>query len=154
MAELSAPGTNPALSLLAFLVGEWRTEVSNASFLPDRSTALRGHTSFSWLEDGAFLAMRQFQSPSGPPQAVLVIGRDQGEADYEVLYFDRRPMSRIYHMSFDGKVWRMWREAPGFWQRFECTVPPDKRSLTGHWDKSTDDGSTWEHDFDIRYFRD
>jgi len=24
----------------------------------------------------------------------------------------------------------------------------------GYWEKSTDDGATWEHDFDIRYVRD
>ena len=63
-------------------------------------------------------------------------------------------MSRIYHMSFAVSVWRMWREAPGFWQRFECTVSSDSATLAGHWDMSTDDGSTWERDFDIRYFRD
>ena len=119
MAEATAPAANPALSQLNFLVGEWRTELSNAEFLPDRSETLRGHTSFRWVDDGAFLAMRQSETPSGPPQAVWIIGRDQVQGHYEVLYFDRRPMSRIYHMSFDGTVWRMWREAPGFWQRFE-----------------------------------
>ena len=154
MAEQKAPGTNPALSELDFLVGEWRTELSNAAFLPDRSATIGGHTSFTWVEDGAFLAMRQYQTPSGPPQALWVIGRDQVEGNYEVLYFDQRPMSRIYHMSFDGSVWRMWREAPGFWQRFEGRVSTDKGTVTAYWEKSTDDGSTWEHDFDIRYFRD
>jgi hypothetical protein len=99
MAGQSPSGTNPALSQLNFLVGEWRTELTNASFLPDHSVTLRGHTSFGWVDNGAFLAMRQFETPSGPPQAVLVIGRDQAEGNYEVLYFDRRPMSRIYHMS-------------------------------------------------------
>ena len=154
MAEQNAPGTNPALSELDFLVGEWRTELSNASFLPDRSATIGGHASFGWVEDGAFLAMRQFQTASGPPQAVLVIGRDQVERNYEVLYLDRRPMSRIYHMSFDGSIWRMWREARGFWQRFEGRISTDKRTVTAYWEKSTDDGSTWEHDFDITYFRD
>jgi len=108
MAEASAPAANPALSQLNFLVGEWRTELSNAEFLPDRSETLRGHTSFGWVDEGAFLAMRQSETPSGPPQAVWIIGRDQVQGEYEVLYFDRRPMSRIYHMSFDGTVWRMW----------------------------------------------
>ena len=153
MAEHNAPGTNPALSQLDFLIGEWRTELSNAAFLPDRSATIGGHTSFGWVEDGAFLGMRQYQTPSGPPQAVLLIGRDQVEGNYEVLYFDRRPMSRIYHMSFDGSIWRMWREAPGFWQRFEGRISTDKRTVTAYWEKSTDDGSSWEHDFDITYFR-
>ncbi len=99
MAEQNAAGTNPALSELDFLVGEWRTELSNAAFLPDRSATIGGHTSSGWVEDGAFLAMRQYRTASSPPQAVLVIGRDQVEGNYEVLYFDRRPMSRIYHMN-------------------------------------------------------
>jgi len=128
--------------------------MANAEFLPDRSETLRGHTSFRWVDDGAFLAMRQSETPSGPPQAVWIIGRDQVQGHYEVLYFDRRPMSRIYHMSFDGTVWRMWREAPGFWQRFECTVSEDKRTVSGYWEKSTDNGATWKRDFDIRYVRD
>ncbi len=154
VAEQNAPGTNPALSQLDFLLGEWRTELSNAAFLPDRSATAGGRTSFGWVEDGAFLAMRQYQTPSGPPQAVWVIGRDQVEGQYEVFYFDRRPMSRIYHMSFDGSVWRMWREAPGFWQRFECVVSANRRTLSGYWEKSADDGSTWERDFDLSYFKD
>lgn len=154
MAEQGAHGTNPTLSHLDFLIGEWQTELSNAAFLPDRSATARGHASFSWVEDGAFLAMRQLQTSSGPPQAVLLIGRDQAEGEYEVLYFDRRPMSRIYHMSFDNSVWRMWREAPGFWQRFEGRISTDKRTVTAYWEKSIDDGSTREHDFDITYFRD
>jgi hypothetical protein len=154
MAEESAAGTNPALSQLDFLVGEWHTELSNAAFLADPSETLRGHTSFNWVEHGAFLAMRQRETSSGPPQAVWIIGRDQARAEYEVLYFDNRPMSRVYHMSFGGGVWKMWREAPGFWQRFECTVSKDKRTVSGYWEKSTDNGATWEHDFDIKYVRD
>jgi hypothetical protein len=153
MAEPAPPRTNPALSELAVLVGEWQTELSNASFLSDQSATLRGHTSIKWIEQGAFLAMRQGQTPSGPPDGVWVIGRDQTQAEYEVLYFDVRPMSRVYHMSFAGSMWTMWRHAPGFWQKFECSIGTDQRKMTGHWEKSTDDGSTWDHDFDISYAR-
>jgi len=62
-------------------------------------------------------------------------------------------MSRVYHMTFERNVWKMWRKAPGFWQRFECSVGNDGRTMTGYWEKSTDDGRTWGRDFNIRYSR-
>jgi hypothetical protein len=151
MAEQQIPGTNPALSQLAALVGDWQTKLSNASFLPDPSATVRGHTSFHWFDEGAFLVMRQSDTPTNAPRALWVIGRDETQGEYEVLYFDTRPMSRVYRMSFDGKTWKMWREAPGFWQRFECSVGDDGGTMTGYWEKSTDDGSSWERDFDVAY---
>jgi hypothetical protein len=42
----------------------------------------------------------------------------------------------------------MWREAPGFWQRYEGTVSKDSKTITAHWEKSSD-ASRWEHDFDV-----
>jgi hypothetical protein len=46
----------------------------------------------------------------------------------------------------------MWREAPGFWQRYESTVSKNGNIITGHWEKSAD-GSKWEHDFNVTYTR-
>jgi hypothetical protein len=68
-----------------------------------------------------------------------------------VLYYDARSVSRVYEMSFSERVWKMWREAPGFWQRYESTVSKNGKIITGHWKKSAD-GSKWEHDFDVTYF--
>jgi len=53
-------------------------------------------------------------------------------------------------MTFSGSVWKMWRQAPGFWQRFSGTLSDDGSSITAMWEKSPD-GSTWEHDFDLIY---
>jgi hypothetical protein len=47
-------------------------------------------------------------------------------------------------------VWKMWREAPGFWQRYEGRVSQDGKTITARWEKSSD-GSAWEHDFDVTY---
>ena len=53
-------------------------------------------------------------------------------------------------MSFDGGVWKIWRQAPGFCQRFAGTFSDDGESIRAAWEKSPD-GSGWEHDFDLFY---
>lgn len=144
---------NPALAELAGLVGDWIMELSNAEFLPDRSTTLQGRTSFAWAEDGAILTMRQHADPPNTSRAVWLIGRDEFSPEYRVFYYDSRKVSRIYRMTWTAGTWTMWREAPGFWQRFECTIAGNGQSMRGHWKKSTDDGKNWQHDFDLTYRR-
>jgi hypothetical protein len=140
---------NPALKSLEGLVGEWEMELSNASFLPRSSDTVKGPpVSFSWGEDGAFLLMRMGNKPPGPPQALWLIHRDESAPNYTVLYYDARSVSRVYEMSWQDQVWKMWREAPGFWQRYEGTVSKGGKTMTAHWEKSAD-GSRWEHDFDV-----
>lgn len=88
--------------------------------------------------------------PLGPPQALWLISRDDSTPNYTVLCYDARSVSRIYQMSFSDGVWKMWREAPGFWQRYEGTVSSGSKAITAHWEKSSG-GTTWEHDFDVTY---
>jgi hypothetical protein len=38
---------------------------------------------------------------------------------YSQLFADARGVFRVYQMTFDDRVWRIWREAPVFHQRFE-----------------------------------
>ena len=144
---------NPALKALEGLVGEWEMELSNASFLPPSSGSVKGPpVFFSWGEDGAFLLMRMGDKSPGPPQALWLIHRDDSAPNYIVLYYDARNVSRIYEMSWQGQLWKMWRQAPGFWQRYEGRVSKDGKTITAHWEKSQD-GTTWEHDFDVKYTR-
>jgi len=86
----------------------------------------------------------------GPPSATLIIGRDESSEAYTVLHCDSRGVSRVYQMSFAGSVWKMWRRAPGFWQRFSGTLADDGSSIRAAWKKSAD-GAGWEHDFDLIY---
>ena len=144
--------TNPALAGLAPLIGQWRTELHNAAFLPDPDTRLTGSVEIEWIEDGAAVAMRQGDG-AGPPAAVWIIGRDETDADFLVHYADGRGVSRIYQMSFDAGHWRMWRTTPEFSQRFEAELSDEGQTITGEWRKSVDGGLTWEHDFDVDYIR-
>jgi len=150
-AQVKTPQPNPALNPLKGWVGDWEMELSNASFLPRPSDRGKGGpVLIEWVQDGAFLAMRMGDKSTSPPQALWLIGRDDSTPNYTVLYYDARCVSRVYEMSFSEGVWKMWREAPGFWQRYEGTVSKDGKTITAHWEKSSD-GSRWEHDFDVTY---
>ena len=53
-------------------------------------------------------------------------------------------------MTFIGSIWTLWREFPGFSQRFHGTFSDDGNIITARWEKSSD-GSNWERDFDLTY---
>lgn len=140
---------NPTLTDLVPLIGEWIVEI----MLPgDPPTPVRGQVSISWMDDGAFVVMRTSMDWEGPSGSVSVIGRDDALADYSNLYFDARGVSRIYAMSFASRVWKQWRSAPGFSQRFTGTLSEDGSTITAQWENSPD-GKTWQHDFDLVYRR-
>jgi hypothetical protein len=64
-------------------------------------------------------------------------------------------VARVYEMSFDNGVWRLWRTSADFTpldfsQRFTGTFSKDASTITGRWEISHD-GTSWEHDFDLTY---
>jgi hypothetical protein len=142
------PRQNPALIPLNVLVGEWDMQAS----IGDRPLG-SGRTIFSWVEGGAFLMQRSEAEQAEFPTATILIGRDESSEVYSLLYFDSRDVSRVYQMSLsaDG-VWKMWREAPGFFQRFTGKISTDGNTITARWERSSD-GQHWEQDFDLVYTR-
>jgi hypothetical protein len=148
--------TNPLLTQLQDFVGEWEMQAA-VDGQPIGGSAL---TTFTLLEEGAFLAQRAEWKPdeSSPPEWVAnapfpvttIVGLDDSSDTYWQLYADARGVFRVYQMSFDAGIWKLWRDAPGFRQRFSATFSQDRRTITGRWEKSPD-GSTWEIDFDITY---
>lgn len=144
--------TNPALVDAAGLVGHWKMHLYNAAFLPGPDARVVGSATVDWIEDGSALVMRQGDA-STTPSATWIIGRDEGEPDFLAFYADDRGVSRIYRMSLQASDWRIWRDAPGFSQRFSARIDPDGHTIRGQWEKSSDEGKTWEHDFDLHYIR-
>ncbi len=139
---------NPALKELAILVGEWKTK----GFHPMLPSPVQGHASFGWLEEGAFFYWRSSYEKPGPPNGIALIGRDDTTGNYDMLYFDERGVSRIYQMSLEGKIWKYWRNAPGFLQRTTCQISADLKTIVAHGEKSSD-GVSWEQDLDLTYTR-
>jgi hypothetical protein len=144
--------TNPALAELEPLVGHWRMEVDGVAFLPDPGTRVTGSINVDWIEGGAAIVIRQGDSEH-PPAAVWIIGRDDTEDEYSVLYADGRGVSRTYRMSFGDAHWQMWRDTPEFSERFYAELDPAGQRISGRWEKSADEGANWEHDFNIDYIR-
>ena len=144
--DQSSPKLNPALKDLERLIGEWHLVGAH----PQIHGQVRGHASFGWVEEGAFLVWHlDFEHP-GPPSGVSVIGRDDSSGACSVLYFDERGVSRIYEMGLVNGIWTMWRNSSGFSQRMTGTIDDDQRTITVHWEKSID-GSHWEQDLDLTY---
>lgn len=137
---------NPALARLDALAGAWQIEVAHP-LVPTPITG--GRVTFEWLE-GGFLVQRA--DPGNPdfPSSVAVIGGDDTTGRYVMQYFDSRGISRIYEMSLGDGVWRLWREAPGFSQRFTGAFADGGKTIMGRWEKSSD-GATWELDFGLTY---
>jgi hypothetical protein len=136
------PKSNPALKNMGRLVGKWDIELI---FLADPSNKIQGQAVFGWLEGEAFV-IEHFGS------SIWIIGPDDSTETYCTLYHDERGVSRVYQMSLRGDTWKLWRNAPGFSQRFEGKLSDDDNTITAHWEKSSD-GSTWEYDFDLTYKR-
>jgi hypothetical protein len=150
--QVSQQPSNPALERLGVFLGEWDIKITSMSFNPDPSAVERGRTSFEWLEGGAFLIQHPEISATDWPRSIIIIGPDDAAETYCMLYFDSRGVSRIYKMTFSGGIWTMWREFPGFSQRFHGTFSDDNNTITARWETSSD-GSNWERDFDLKYTR-
>jgi hypothetical protein len=144
---------NAALERLRVFIGEWAIEISSMSFNSDPSAVERGRATFDWLEGGAFLIqLSEISTSADFPRSIAIIAPDDAAETYGMLYFDSRGVSRIYKMTFSGGIWTLWRDFPGFSQRFQGTFSEAQDIITARWEKSTD-GSHWEHDFALTYRR-
>ena len=148
--QLPQQPSNPALEQLSVFVGEWDLEITSMSFEEDKKTVVRGHVSFEWIEGGAFLLERSEIPNTEFPRSIAIIGPDDSAETYGMLYCDSRGVSRIYQMSLSGNVWKLWRDFPGFSQRFIGTFNDERNIITARWEKS-EDGSNWELDFQLTY---
>jgi hypothetical protein len=87
---------------------------------------------------------------NSPFPLATIIGLDDSTERFTMLYADARGVFRVYQMTLSDGVWKVWREAPGFHQRFTGTFSDDGATITAYWEGSRD-GSNWEHDFDLTY---
>ncbi|MFG3709035.1 hypothetical protein ACGF7U_30510 [Micromonospora sp. NPDC047670] len=147
---------HPALARLDALTGRWTVQ-------PKVDGLSAGWSDFSWVEDGRFL--RQFSDaeplPPDAPRAwrennplptTSLIGLDDAGEEFTMLYADARGVHRVYRMTFADGVWRAWRDAPGFHQRFVGVLNRDGDTIDGRWETS-EDGVDWRLDFEITYRR-
>lgn len=66
--------------------------------------------------------------------------------------FDSRGVFRVYEVSVDDQAMRIWRDAPGFSQRFTGTFADGHNTMAGTWELCRDDVN-WADDLAITYRR-
>ncbi|MCC6801602.1 MAG: hypothetical protein IT319_01860 [Anaerolineae bacterium] len=139
---------NPSLEPFRVLIGTWDT-VGTHPLVP--GVTLHGRSSFEWIEGGAFLIMRsEILDDARFPSGIAVFGHDDDQEGCAMVYFDQRGVSRIIQTTLSGNVWKTWRNAPGFSQRFTGTISEDGNTIVGMGELSRD-GSTWEGDLSLTY---
>ena len=101
-------------------------------------------------EDGKFLRIEARVDDPRFPVSTQVVGGDDASDEYTALYSDSRGVRRVYHMTLSGGVWKSWRDAPGFNQRYIGKIGGDGKAIAGQWEFS-EDGDSWKVDFDLNY---
>lgn len=142
----------PQIEALSVLEGDWETEITNMSFMDDKTAKVTGTAHFNWMKEGHLLVYRSGPPGTPFPTAFAVIGFDEILQTVQMLYTDSRGVSRILTMTLTERTWRLERNAPGFDQRFEGTISDDGNTIKGYWDKRENNGD-WVRDFNIRFTR-
>jgi hypothetical protein len=156
-AAAASPGDIPgvraaSLDRLNVLVGQWETEATfKAGFVGPGSPATTSHgrATFQWLEGGCFLTQR-FVNEQPVPSGIAIIGISDQPNVFAQHYYDSRGVARVYQMTLEGREWKLWREAPGFWQRYTGVISDEGTMIIGAWEASAD-GREWKHDFDMTH---
>lgn len=113
---------------------------------------LHGHTSFKWLEGGAFMIMHSSIEEEEFPAGIAIFGSDDLAEEYTMAYFDEREVSRKYISTLKDNVWKWWRNDPEFSQRFTCTITDDGNTIVSKGEMSRN-GIPWEKDLELTYTR-
>jgi hypothetical protein len=137
---------DPALEPFDALIGTWDTEAKHV--LVDEIVS--GTVTFEWLEGGHFLLQRSHADDERFPDGIGVIGAPESGDGLVMEYFDSRGVRRTYAVSIEGSMWRMWRDASGFDQRFSATLGRD--SFEGLFELARSPGD-WQKDMKVTYRR-
>ena len=151
------------LKPLNHLVGNWTIEATHPAF---PGVVVRGTVIIEWLEGERFLIHRARIDHPEFPDSISIIGfmgrdrvdsarQDRTTADQpqlQMYYFDSRGVFRVYEVSIDGDTWRLWRDDPGFSQRFTGTFADHGDTIVGLWQMCQDEVH-WSDDLQITYRR-
>jgi hypothetical protein len=137
---------DPVLEPFDALIGTWGTDATH----PLVDAVVPGSVTFEWLEGGRFLIQRSRNDHESFPDAISVIGAPEAGDGLVMEYFDSRGVRRTYGVSLDDGVLRIWRDAPGFDQRFSATLGQD--DFEGQWQLAEAPGD-WRDDLKVIYRR-
>jgi hypothetical protein len=137
---------DPALEPFDALIGTWATEATHPLF----DAVVPGSITFEWLEGGHFLVQRSHNDRELFPDAISIIGAPEVGDGLVMEYFDSRGVRRTYGVSLADGVLRIWRDHPGFAQRFSAALGHD--TFEGRWQLARTAGD-WQDDLNVIYRR-
>ena len=138
---------------LEFFIGTWRVEVTHPHLQPN---PIVGETKFEWLDE-MYIIQRTHIDKAEFPSSMIIYDWDAASGNYMQHYFDSRGVTRLYQMSFEDGVWRLWRDAADFssldfLQRFIGKSDESGSVIESVWEQS-EDGVDWKHDFKLLFKR-
>ena len=146
-----------SLGRLDVLVGQWNMDAIWPEGGPED---VAGTCTFEWELGGRYLLQRTELTIPEAPDTVAIIGPDprSTNATFTQHYFDSRGVTRQYAMELGDTGWTLERTTPDFspldfWQRYVGRLDEDGSKIHGAWEASTDEGRTWDHDFELNYTR-
>jgi hypothetical protein len=151
----ASTSSGDSLEALKPLVGEWRMIATFKDMPPADIGAV---VTFAWLPGERFLIQRWEIPAPEAPDGIAIIGLDpEHEGSYLQHYFDSRGVARVYKMSLENRIWKLWRDKADFSpldfsQRYTGRFSDDGKTIAGAWE-ICNDGKTWEHDFDLSYIK-
>jgi hypothetical protein len=137
---------DPALGPFEALIGTWATEAKHRAV----DAVVVGSVTFEWLEGGHFVVVHSHSEHELFPDGLSVIGAPEDGNGLVLEYFDSRGVRRTYGVSLEDGVWRMWRDAPGFDQRFSAVLGDD--AFEGVFELAEAPGD-WQEDMRVTYRR-
>ena len=137
---------DPQLDACEALIGTWDTDAKHVAI----DEVVTGSTTFEWLEGHRFVVQRSHADHELLPDGLSVIGPPEDGDGLVMEYFDSRGVRRTYRTSIEDGVWRIWRDAPGFDQRFSATLAPDE--FEGLFELAETPGE-WREDMRVTYRR-
>src|SRR4051812_22430555 len=136
----------PDMQPFEALIGTWTTEATH----PQLAGVVPGRVSFEWLDGGRVLVQRSSHDSDIVPNSISALGPPEDGDGLVMEYFDSRGVRRTYRTSLIDGVWRFWRDAQGFDQRFTAVLAPD--GFEGHGQLARTPGD-WHDDLNMRYRR-
>jgi hypothetical protein len=137
---------DPALEPFDALIGTWATEATHPMF----DGVVPGSLTLEWLEGGHFIVQRSHNDHEAFPDAICLIGAPEDGDGLVMEYFDSRGVRRTYGIALEDGVLRMWRDAPGFDQRYSATIGHD--GFEGQFQLARTPGD-WQDDLKVTYRR-
>jgi hypothetical protein len=137
---------DPALAPFEALIGTWVTEARH----PLVDAVVPGWVTFEWLEGGHYVVQRSHNEHDLFPDAICVIGAPEEGEELVMEYFDSRGVRRTYGIAIEDGVLRIWRDEPGFAQRFSATLARDSFEGLAQLARTPGD---WQDDLRVTYRR-